>query len=92
MNSCTRTLLAMALTASFAGTALAEGSHCTNAAKSEWMSLDAVKSKAESVGYNVRSIKLEGTCYEAKAIIDGKRREIVFNPVNGKLVDGNEQN
>lgn len=85
-------LLALALTASFAGTALAENSECTNVPKSKWMSMDAVKAKALAKGYDVRGIKREGSCYEAKALINGQRRDVVFNPANGKLVDGNEQN
>ena len=92
MKTLTRTLLALTLTASFAGAALAENSSCTKMPRAQWMTLDAVKAKAVAMGYDVRSIKREGTCYEAKALIKGKRREIVFNPANGKLVNGNEKN
>lgn len=92
MKSTYRTILALALTASFAGAALAENSDCTNVARSKWMTMKAVKAKADKMGYMVRSIKREGSCYEAKALINGKRRDVVFNPANGKLVNGNEQN
>ena len=91
MKVLTQTLLALSLSASFVGTALAENSHCTKVPRAQWMSMDAVKAKAIAMGYEVRSIKREGTCYEAKALVKGKRREIVFNPANGKLVNGNEQ-
>lgn len=93
MKTYTSTLLALVMTASFASTAaMAEESGCTEAPQSQWMSMDAVKTKANSMGYQVRGIKLEGTCYEAKALINGQRRDVVFNPANGALVDGNELN
>ncbi len=92
MKTLMRTLLALTLTVSFAGTALAESSECTKVPRAQWMSMNAVKAKANAMGYKVRSIKREGTCYEVKALIEGQRREIVFNPANGKLVNGNEQN
>jgi hypothetical protein len=92
MKTTTSALLALAMTAAFASTALAGEASCTNVPKSKWMSADAIKAKAASMGYDVRSIRREGSCYEAKALINGKRREIVFNPANGELVDGNELN
>ena len=87
-----QTLLTLAVAASFTGSALAEISNCTKVPRAQWMSMGAIKAKATAMGYKVRSIKREGTCYEAKALINGKRREIVFNPANGKLVNGNEMN
>jgi len=92
MKIITRTLVALAVTATFSTAAMAENSHCTNTPRSKWMSMSAVKAKANAMGYKVRSIKREGSCYEAKALIKGKRRDVVFNPANGKLVNGNEQN
>lgn len=91
MKIITRTLIALAVTATFSTAAMAEMTSCTKVPQSKWMSMSAVKAKAIAMGYKVRSIKREGTCYEAKALIKGKRREIVFNPANGKLVNGNEQ-
>ena len=92
MKTITRTLLALAAVTALAAPAVAEVSHCTKVPKAKWMSMKTVKAKAIAMGYKVRSIKREGTCYEAKALINGKRREIVFNPANGKLVNRNEQN
>jgi len=92
MKTYTHALLAVAMTASFAGTALAESSDCTDMPRAKWMSMKAVKAQAVTMGYEVRGIKREGTCYEAKAIIKGKRRDVVINPATGKIVNGNEQN
>lgn len=92
MKTLTRTFIAMAVTAAFAGSALAENSNCTKVPMAQWMSKSAVKAKAAAMGYKVRSIRREGTCYEAKALYKGNRREVVFNPANGQLVDRNEQN
>lgn len=92
MKTYTSTFLALVMAASFAGSAMAEESGCTEAPQSQWMSMSAVKTKANSMGYQVRGIKREGTCYEAKALINGQRRDVVFNPANGNLVDGNELN
>jgi hypothetical protein len=87
MNTFTNTFLAVAMTASFAGTAMADDDKsCTLVPRAEWMSMDAIKAKAVSMGYDVRSIKREGTCYEAKALVDGSRREIMFNPATGAVV------
>ena len=85
-------IIAIAVSAAFAGSALAENSQCTNVPRAQWLSKSAVKAKATAMGYKVRSIRREGTCYEAKALYKGMRREIVFNPANGKPVDMNEQN
>lgn len=92
MKKLTLTAMAVALSASFAGSALAENSECTNVPSSQWMSKDAVKANAAKLGYKVRSIKREGSCYEAKALYKGQRRDVVFNPATGAPVDTNEQN
>ncbi|AXS41776.1 PepSY domain-containing protein [Breoghania sp. L-A4] len=63
-----------------------EGS-CGNAPRDQWMSTDAAKAKAVSMGYEVRRVKIEGGCYEIYAIgKDGKRTELNMNPVSGAIV------
>ena len=65
---------------------------CTTAPKSQWMSQAEAKSKAEAMGYEVRRIKVEDSCYELYAIAkDGKRSEILLNPVTGEKI-GDERN
>ncbi|PTW59724.1 hypothetical protein C8N35_106109 [Breoghania corrubedonensis] len=66
---------------------------CGNAPKAQWMSQDAAKAKGETMGYEVRRVKVEKGCYELytkdKA---GKRAELLMNPVSGKIVgaDGDD--
>jgi len=82
------TALLLAATPAFAESAR----ECTTAPKSQWMSQDEAKSKAEAMGYEVRRIKVEDSCYEVYAIAKGgKRSEILRNPVTGEIV-GNERN
>ena len=62
---------------------------CTTEPQSKWMSEDAAKAKAEEMGYQVRSISEENSCFDIYAMKDGKRAQLVMNPVDGTLV-GNE--
>jgi len=85
---------ALVLTAGLAaaGSALAEDqADCGNAPKSKWMSEDAIKAKAAGEGFEVRQVKIEGSCYEIKAIDkSGARVERVVNPVTGEFVANEE--
>lgn len=76
------------LSSLLAGVARAEENRsCTDVAKDKWMTEDAVKEKAKAAGLDVRSIKVEGSCYEVKAIdAKGKKIEALFNPANGEQV------
>lgn len=79
--------LAFAAAPAFAETVPA----CTTAPKTQWMTQDAAKSRAEAMGFEVRRVKIEDTCYEIYAVAkDGKKSEIYLNPVTGELV-GNSQ-
>ena len=55
--------------------ALAEqGESCTEAPSAKWITEDAAKAKAAELGYQVRDLKVEGSCFEIYAIDkDGKR-------------------
>lgn len=75
-------------TSAFAGAANAEeeGEACGNSSEGTWLSEDALRTKAESMGYKVRSMKAEGGCYEVYAIDnEGNRVEAHMNPVTGEL-------
>ena len=63
-----------------------ENASCTTAAKDTWLSIDAVKAKAEAAGYSkIKKVKVEGTCYEVHAFDkDGKKVEVLFNPSTGE--------
>jgi hypothetical protein len=68
--------------------AMAEDSHgCSTASQDKWMSKDALKAKVAALGYDVRKIKIEGTCYEVYAInAKGAKVEELFNPETGEKV------
>lgn len=63
-----------------------ENAKCTDAAKDTWLSIDAVKAKAEAAGYkDIKKVKVEGTCYEVYAFDkDGNKAEVLFNPSTGE--------
>lgn len=63
-----------------------ENAKCTDAAKNTWLSVDAIKAKAEAAGYTkIKKVKVEGTCYEVYAFDkDGKKAEVLFNPSTGE--------
>ena len=63
-----------------------ENAACTDAAKSTWLSVDAIKAKAEAAGYSqIKKVKVEGTCYEVYAFDKtGQKVEVLFNPATGE--------
>ena len=63
-----------------------ENAACTDAAKSTWLSVDAIQAKAEAAGYSQsKKVKVEGTCYEVYAFDKtGKKVEVLFNPATGE--------
>lgn len=63
-----------------------ENAACTDAAKSTWLSVDAIEAKAEAAGYSqIKKVKVEGTCYEVYAFDKtGKKVEVLFNPATGE--------
>ena len=53
----------------------------------EWMSTDAAEAKVAEMGYEVRRVKSEDSCYEVYAVgKDGQMVEIYMNPVTGDIV------
>ncbi|MEO6983973.1 MAG: PepSY domain-containing protein [Paralcaligenes sp.] len=60
---------------------------CTHEAKSKWMQKKDISARLQTEGYQVKHIKVEGSCYEAYALDKaGKRHELVINPMTGKSV------
>ncbi|MGV8893958.1 MAG: PepSY domain-containing protein [Burkholderiaceae bacterium] len=60
---------------------------CTKEPKSKWMATKDVNAKLVAQGLKVNRIKTEGSCYEAYVIAkDGKKSEMLINPVDGKPV------
>lgn len=79
---------AAALAALAAAPALAGGfSTCTSEPKERWQSEESVKALAVAAGYEVRKMKVEGSCYEVYGVgKDGVLMELFYDPVTGKLV------
>jgi hypothetical protein len=59
---------------------------CKEHPKAQWMKPDAIRSKAEGMGYEVRKVGEEDGCWEVKGTKDGKRVEAYFDPVTGDVV------
>jgi hypothetical protein len=87
--------LAIALGVSAALPAMAEEENngndkrasCAEVAKDKWMTEDAIKAKAEELGYKVANMKTEDGCYEVYAIDkDGKKAEVFMHPGTGEVV------
>lgn len=63
------------------------GRPCTSAPENQWLSLEALKSKAEAMGYKVQKAKLKAACAEIYATdSSGARTEIFLDPTSGTLV------
>lgn len=62
-----------------------ENAKCTDVAQASWLTVDAIKAKAEAAGYtDIKQVKIEGSCYEVYAHDkDGNKAEVLFNPATG---------
>ncbi len=59
---------------------------CKSYPREQWLSLEAMKAKAESQGFEVRGIKEDDGCWEIKGLKDGRPVEAYFDPATGELV------
>jgi hypothetical protein len=89
--------IALALIAGFAVPAQAGGlgRPCTAAPQNEWLSLEALQSKVEAVGFNaqndwqVQKAKLKNSCAEFYVTAKtGARLELFVDPATGTIIDG----
>ena len=63
------------------------GRPCTAEPQDRWLSLDALKAKAESKGYKVQKAKLKAACGEIYALdVNGARTELFLDPTSGEIV------
>ena len=63
------------------------GRPCTAAPQAQWLSLDALQAKVETLGYKVRKAKLKAACGELYTIDrDGGRVELFVDPTSGAIV------
>lgn len=59
---------------------------CKSYPREQWLSLEAMKAKAEGQGFEVQGIAEDDGCWEIKGLKDGKRVEAYFDPATGDLV------
>lgn len=59
---------------------------CPDTPKDKWLRPEEVQVRMEKLGYDVRRVKKEGSCFEVKATKDGKRIEAYVNPADGRIV------
>lgn len=61
--------------------------NCTDAPKEKWMPAGEMQKRATALGYKVKTFKVSGNCHEIYGWTkDGKKAEVYFNPVDGKVV------
>jgi hypothetical protein len=65
---------------------------CTKEPKTAWLSEAKMKEKIAIMGYReIKVFKTSGSCYEIYAIdAKGHKAEVYFNPVDGAVVQSNE--
>jgi len=63
-----------------------ERTDCTDQPQTAWMTEDAIRAKATDLGYDVRDVRVEGSCYEVYAMSNGERVELAFDPATGSVV------
>jgi hypothetical protein len=87
-----RKLILVTLTAAmFGGASAADagglGRSCTTAPQTQWLSLEALQTKVEALGYKVQKAKLKNACGEIYAHDKtGGRVELFVDPTSGKIV------
>ena len=86
-----RKLALISLTAAIFGSATAAdagslGRPCTTAPQTQWLSLEALQSKIEALGYKVQKAKLKNACGEIYALDKtGARVELFVDPTSGEI-------
>ena len=64
---------------------------CASAPRDQWLKPEQIKSKAEEMGYTVRSVGEDDGCLEVKGFDKaGAKVEIYFDPVSGAVVKTKE--
>ncbi|HEY1361655.1 MAG TPA: PepSY domain-containing protein [Xanthobacteraceae bacterium] len=63
------------------------GRPCTSEPQSTWLAMEALQSKVEALGYQVRNAKLKNACGEFYVTDkSGARVELFVDPTNGSVV------
>ena len=62
------------------------GKPCTDAPQNQWLSVEALQSKVEALGYKVQKAMLKNACGELYALDkSGNRVELFVDPTNGQI-------
>ncbi len=78
---------AAVLAGAFSAQASSLGRPCTTAPQSQWLSVDALKAKAEAQGYKVQKAKIAKACGEIYALdANNARTELFVDPTSGEIV------
>lgn len=86
MKNKTLSLTAISLLVSLAAGTAAASDLC-DVAEADRQPMDALQSKLEADGWQIKKIKVDEGCYEAYAInSDGQRVEAYFNPQTFELI------
>ena len=63
------------------------GKPCTAAPQNQWLSLEALQSKVDALGYKIQKAKLKNSCGELYALDkSGSRVELFVDPTNGQII------
>lgn len=66
--------------------AAAAATDCPEVPREKWLKPEEVQSRLQARGYDVRSVKRDGACFEVKARKDGKRVEAHVSPADAAIV------
>jgi hypothetical protein len=87
-----RKLAILTVTAAVLGTAATAqagslGRPCTTAPETQWLTIEALQTKVETLGYKVKKAKLKKACGEFYTIDkSGNQVELFVDPTDGKIV------
>lgn len=63
------------------------GRPCTSAPETQWLSMQELQAKVETLGYKVQKAKLKNACGELYTLDkNGNRVELFVDPTNGRIV------
>ncbi len=75
------TAIALAFGLGATTAALADGhKDCTKLPRSAWKTTADAEARAKGAGYEVRQVKVEGSCYEVYGVKGGKVFELFYSP------------
>ena len=78
---------AAVIAGAFSAQASSLGRPCTAAPQSQWLSVEALKAKAEAQGYKVQKAKISKACGEIYALDQNNARtELFVDPTSGEIV------